>query len=143
MEYPALASGLSVVIGDSLYYIGDLYTGGASVQRTHSSKIYVLNNGWKSYTGSPSIFTPRSGHSGTAIDGFIFIFGGQNESEGAVFSSSFKLDPVNFVWTKIADLPEPMHSSSCISYNSKAIIYGGANHQGPSNSLIVYNPGKS
>ena len=73
----------------------------------------------------------------------MYVFGGQNETEGLVFNTSYILNPVNKFWSINSSLPEPRHSATCVLYNGIALIYGGANEDGVLDSLLLFDPGKN
>ncbi|OMJ87377.1 hypothetical protein SteCoe_10881 [Stentor coeruleus] len=135
---PSLASGVCLLVEESIYYIG-----GVSPEGVHSSKIFKFSNIWEPIEANPTIFAPRSGHCGFALNSDIYIFGGQCESENLVFNTSYKLNLKDNTWIILPNLPQPRHSSSCVTYNSKGLIFGGANQEGVLDSLLIFNPGKN
>ena len=109
----------------------------------HSCGIYRYSGSWVSVLGSPQLFTPRSGHCGFALASEIFVFGGQNETEGAVYSTAFRLDVHNCEWAPLEEMPQPRHSGTCVVHGSRGLIFGGANQEGVVDSLLVFDPGKN
>lgn len=96
-----------------------------------------------SVIGTIELFTARSGHCGFSIGTDIFLFGGQNEVEGQVYSSAFKFDTTSYEWSPLPNLPEPRHSGTCVLYKEKALIFAGANQLGVLDNLLIFDPGKN
>lgn len=139
---PGLASGLALTVENDLYFVGKTYSGGVTPSGVHSNKVFKFTESWSELSTSPEIFSPRTGHCGFAANNTLFIFGGQCESTGEVFNSSYKLDLNTQEWTILSNLPQPRHSGTCCAIGDSGLIFGGANQEGVLDSLLVFEAGK-
>jgi hypothetical protein len=86
----------------------------------------------------------RSGASLTAIDGRLYLFGGQDPMHGACFNDLHVLDPATWEWSEArveGGRPPPRHSHvACRLGDGALVVFGGATAQGTLADVWIYNP---
>jgi N-acetylneuraminic acid mutarotase len=90
---------------------------------------------------------PRGGVNGIAAHGCLHVWGGESASSGepnGVFPDHDVYDPRSDRWTRVADLPTPVHGVTGAAFIDGLIyIPGGGTAQGGSSGsriLQVYRP---
>jgi N-acetylneuraminic acid mutarotase len=131
-------------IGGKLYVAGGRFVGGFRSEITAALEVYdPATNQWASKQPMPQ---PRSGHNGLAVNGCFHTFGGEHPSAGpsGVFPDHVVYDPSADRWTRLPDLPIPVHGVTGLALvNGWIHLPGGGLRMGGSSGATqhqVYRP---
>jgi N-acetylneuraminic acid mutarotase len=113
--------------GAGVYVIGGRWngnnTGAAQVLRTNAAP-------WESL---PSMPTPRGGTAAAAVNGRIFVAGGEAFGPTRTFAEVEVFDPGSNSWSRAPDLPTPRHGLCVQAIGDTLYVIGG----GPTAGLSV------
>jgi N-acetylneuraminic acid mutarotase len=127
--------GLSFPVNNKIYS----FPGKDMLSGYNSNRMYEFNPSTNTWTGK-AVFPgeSRSRSSGFAINGKIYILGGQG-----MFSifDLWEYDPATDIWTQKANFPGAAVLYPAIyTYNNKAMIFGGVNNNFVSGEFWEYDP---
>lgn len=150
MEVPQYASSLSLLENNNLYVIGKRNLGGVKPDGTHSQLIYRYTDTWtRLIVSNQDMFAERASHCGFIENGWIYVYGGQEESisSSKIFGSWLRIQVDELQWESFGEESKfsGRHSASCV-YNPEkkcAYVYGGANSEGILDDLLILNTGKT
>lgn len=139
----ARGAGASAIVGRELHFFG-----GMNKTRTiDEADQYVLNlddvaAGWTKLASMP---TARNHVSAAAVNGQIYVIGGQTQQEeqAKVFSVVEKYDPGTDTWSKVASLPAPRShvSEGTFVLDGKIIVVGGeTGYEQQQKTIFSYDP---
>ena len=131
-------SAASAVIGDRIYVIGGR-TSGPNFKNLSFAEFYdVERNSWTQISPLPVVL---AGLSATALNGKVFVFGGEAFSEtgkwqsGKAYNQVWVYSPDKNAWDKVSDMPTPRHGHGSITLDGKVYVIGGAEKVGPQQTL--------
>lgn len=117
------------------FFNGKIYVAGGR-QGSLASNLRTLEvydpmaNIWKSLPNMP---TARGGLAAAALDGCLYVFGG--EANTGTFNQNEEFDPVTEMWRNLAPMPTARHGLGAVSFAGKIYVIGG----GPQPGLFVSN----
>lgn len=123
----------AAAIGGKLYVAGGRFGGGFRSEITAALEAYdPATNAW---TSKHPMSEPRSGLNGIAVNGCFHTFGGEHPtaSKTGVFPHHEVYNPKADRWTRLSDMPIPVHGVTGLVY-AGGLIYlpGGGLHMGGS-----------
>jgi N-acetylneuraminic acid mutarotase len=126
-------------IGGKLYIAGGRFGGGFRSEITAALEMYdPATNAW---TAKKPMSEPRSGLNGIAVNGCFHTFGGEHPAAGkdGMFPHHEVYDPAKDTWTRLADMPVPVHGVTGLVY-ANGLIYlpGGGLKMGGSSGGIQH-----
>ena len=123
----------AAAIGGRLHVAGGRFGGGFRSEITAVLEVYdPATNTWTTKQPMPEA---RSGINGIAINGCFHTFGGEHPSAGpsGVFPHHVVYDPKADGWTRMADMPIPVHGVTGLAYvNGWIHLPGGGTRMGGS-----------
>lgn len=131
-------SGGAAIVGHKLYYI----SGATADRQADSGKCWVLdlNNtaaGWTSFSDIPHA---RNHFGYAAVDGKIYVFGGQNllEDKGVTLGTGSVYDPATDTWSAVPPMQMPYSHFSFTTgvYKGRYILMAGG--ENPHNTAKDY-----
>lgn len=132
-------------IDGKLYIAGGRFGGGFRSEITPVLEVYdPKSNAW---TPKRPMSEARSGLNGIAVDGCFHTFGGEHPTAGpsGVFPHHEVYDPKSDRWTRLADMPIPVHGVTGLAYaNGWIHLPGGGTEMGGSSGSThhqVVRPG--
>jgi len=115
------------IVGDLIFVIGDWLRGSNPVEYPSGRvQIHNLSNDtW--YNGTPMPSTQERGLGGMAEhNGYLYYAGGvRNPSGNDATNKTFRYDPVNDNWTRMADMNQPRASFELINFHGQLYAMGG------------------
>lgn len=123
----------AAAIGGKLYVTGGRFGGGFRSEITANLEAYDPTTG--SWTVKAPMPAPRSGLNGIAVNGCFHTFGGEHPSAGptGVFPDHTVYNPKTDSWTRLPDMPVPIHGVTGLAYvNGLIYLPGGGTHMGGS-----------
>lgn len=108
----------TAVVIDSLIYVvaGRNGAGNTGVLEVYSP----AGNSW---TGLRSMPTPRSGIAAAALNGKLYVFGGEIPG---IFNTVEEYDPANDTWTLLEPMKTPRHGMGAVTVADTIFVIGGA-----------------
>lgn len=137
----------AAAIGGKLYVAGGRFGGGFRSEITAALEMY--DPGTNAWTAKRPMSEARSGLNGIAVDGCFHTFGGEHPTAGpsGVFPHHEVYDPKTDRWTRLPDMPVPVHGVTGLAYVDGWIHLpgGGTRMGGSSGSRLhqVVRPGMS
>lgn len=145
-ELSAHVDGIDARGGASLATVGNMIVlfGGADRGQCSFGDLWVCSNNetfeWRKVECTGDAPTPRSGHAVTSVDNIMFLFGGIDFSEEAVYNDLYILNTDTWEWSYVGEAGEEVvarnsHSlgivsSSALESGCEAqrylVVYGGA-----------------
>lgn len=123
----------AAAIDGKLYVAGGRFGGGFRSEITAALEMYdPETNTW---TPKRPMSEPRSGLNGIAVDGCFHTFGGEHPSAGpsGVFPHHEVYNPKTDRWTRLPDMPIPVHGVTGLAYvNGWIHLPGGGTKMGGS-----------
>lgn len=123
----------AAAIGGKLYVAGGRFGGGFRSEITTALEVYdPAADTWTTKHPMPE---PRSGHNGIAVNGCFHTFGGEHPTAGpsGVFPHHVVYDPKADRWTRLPDMPIPVHGVTGLAYvNGRIHLPGGGTRMGGS-----------
>lgn len=121
----------AAAIGGKLYVAGGRFGGGFRSEITAALEMYdPTTNQWIS---KRPMSEPRSGLNGIAVNGCFHTFGGEHPTAGpsGVFPHHEVYDPGTDRWTRLPDMPLPVHGVTGLAYaNGWIHLPGGGTRMG-------------
>lgn len=115
------------VVGDLVFVIGDWFRNSNPAQLpTGTVQIFNLTNEtW--YEGTPMPSSHERGLGGMAeANGYLFYAGGvRNPSGTDATNKTFRYDPINDSWARMADMNQPRASFELINFHGQLYAIGG------------------
>eukprot|EP01132_Coremiostelium_polycephalum_P003589 gene3589-4471_t len=146
MEPPRFARHCAVGIGHKIFTHG----GFDGFSNHYDLCVYDTEmNTWTHQDTTGDVPIPRTNHAATALDKYMFIFGGmyKDQNERLVFLNDlYRLDTETFVWTKInpiGELPPPKCGHKLVTFDNKLLLFGGGfggNWDKKYNHVHIYDP---
>jgi len=137
----------AAAIGGKLYVAGGRFGGGFRSEITAALEMYdPKTNKW---TAKRPMSEARSGLNGIAVNGCFHTFGGEHPTAGpsGVFPHHEVYDPKADRWTRLPDMPIPVHGVTGLVYvNGWIHLPGGGTRMGGSSGSThhqVVRPGMS
>ncbi|MCR9143969.1 MAG: DUF6519 domain-containing protein [bacterium] len=131
----------SAVYRDRMYVFGgSTWSGSTLTGVTDTTRVYdPTTDAWTSLAALP---TPRSNGSAVAVDGRIYVIGGDsNPSSGVALSANEAFDPDANAWSVRADMPTARTNSAVAVLNDRVYVFGGNQVTNAGlNALEVYDP---
>jgi len=120
-------------IGGKLYVAGGRFGGGFRSEITAVLEVFdPASNKW---TAKSPMSRARSGLNGMAVNGCFHTFGGEHPMAGrsGVFPHHEVYDPTTDRWTRLPDIPIPVHGVTGLVYvNGRIHLPGGGTRMGGS-----------
>lgn len=158
LPHNALAADMDEVGGVLYLFGGKDTTSGKAVGNGHVNDLFTYKTGrnnmkWQKITTAASPLV-RDGHATSALKGFVFMFGGWDETH--YFNDLHVFDTTKLVatggagnifdlikWTELktvpgTPLPAKRNSHSMVAIGSSLIVYGGFSHDVESHGAWVY-----
>lgn len=136
----------AAAIGGKIYVAGGRYGGGSFVDPM-TAQLDVFDPATGEWSPAAPMPRPRGGVNGVAALGCFFVWGGEGADIGEpndVFPDHDVYDPRTNGWTRLADLPTPIHGvTGAVFYDGLIYMPGGGIRQGGSSgstSFQVYRP---
>ncbi|CAM9815509.1 unnamed protein product, partial [Sphacelaria rigidula] len=111
-----------------------LLFGGADSSQQHFADIHSFDPAtrcWEKMITRGCAPSPRSGHSATAFEDLLIVYGGMNGSENVTFNDIYGLQTDSMEWKRVpCDEAPPRNSHAAVLYGSTIIIIGGASPEG-------------
>ncbi len=134
----------AAAINGKIYVTGGRFDAGSRSPLTNVMEIYdPVTNTWTQGQPMPTI---RSGMNGVAANGCLHVFGGEGnaDAENGMFVQHEVYNPATDSWTKMPDMPIPVHGVTGGGFQN-GLIYlpGGAaarGNAGRTNLLQTYRP---
>ena len=132
------AGASGAVLNDTLYVIGGL-SGSPWIGQREVQKYDPITDNW---TWGTSLDTGRVGHTANALEGKIYVIGGDRQPP--ILYDVVEYDPQIKTWTVIDTIPSTMiiHSSSV--YGHEIYVFGGNTvsipNVTPTNNVFSYDP---
>jgi len=115
------------IVGDLIFTVGDWYRGSSPTEYPSGRvQIYNLTNEtW--YNGTPMPSNQERGLGGMAEEnGYLYYAGGvRNPSGTDATNKTFRYDPINDNWTRMADMNQPRASFELINFHGLLYAIGG------------------
>jgi N-acetylneuraminic acid mutarotase len=88
-----------------------------------------------------------SGASAAALNGAIYVFGGETKNypweQARTFTSNYRYDPETNYWTSEPDMPTPRHGLAAMAFDGMIFVIGGGEAPGGTNyggTNEIYRP---
>lgn len=89
---------------------------------------------------SDPLGTPRTGAAVTALDGVIYVMGGQ-DGQGNILETVVRFDPALGFWERVPSMNQPRAFAAAVTYNGQIYVIGGRNALGQVlNDVEYYDP---
>lgn len=129
----AVAATTAADLFGEIFVPGGLLTDG---QPTAITEAYSPSqNAWRRVTSMPR---PVSGALALSDGGFLYVFGGRDES--GLLDTAYVYDPAADSWRPIAPLPEPRADATGGALTGRFYVTSGMGEDGPLDSCVVYDP---
>ena len=120
---------------------GNIYAVGGMVGETGrflavAQRFDPRKNSW---TGLPRLPEPVRAAAGAALDGDMYVIGGQ--SEGGDGRQVYAFDVARGSWEQRAPLPEPRFNLSAVAFQNRIYAMGGFSGSQEHADVFVYDPG--
>lgn len=124
--------------GGKLYVAGGRFEGGVGSEMTGILEVFdPATNRWER---KASMLTPRGGVNGVAVQGCLYVFGGEgNDADRrGMFEQMEVYDPSTDTWFQLEPIPTPVHGVSGAGVNNGRIhlVGGGTARGGTSGSTL-------
>jgi len=133
----------AVVLNEKIYAIGGGLGKPGSYSRTR--KVEVYDPATDTWTTKASMLQVRGHFSGCALEGKIYVFGGNISSYADPLSHAEEYDPSTDTWTEILNLPRGLLKFSVAAIDGKIYISGGSLTQKYAATVVpsmyVFDPG--
>lgn len=144
-EQPTVRAGHSAVAVEEKESGGALLVvfGGKGAEDTYSNEVFVLNVqtlAWSKPECKGEVPAPRSEHTMTAIDGLLYLFGGEGEATTMTYNDVHVLDPTSWTWTKLkfsGPQPKARYGHQAAAHDDWLIVFGGLALSGVSSELVA------
>jgi N-acetylneuraminic acid mutarotase len=138
----------AVVLNGEIYAIGGREENPLSALIVDFDLVEIYNPETNTWRRGPSLNLPRAGFAAAAIDGKIYVAGGELLSHlpPDVEPSVEMFDPATNRWEVIDELPMPLHGVAGIGYEGKFYLVAGSNRPGsasPFSRVTVFTPGEN
>ncbi|XP_071799387.1 kelch domain-containing protein 3-like [Asterias amurensis] len=116
-----------IVFGGRSDKSGQCYTN----QEFYCNKLQVFNiqtKVWNAPATTGDVPIGRRSHSAVMYGGFMYMFGGYNDLTKTHFNDLYKLDLVNYEWSKVktyGQTPRKRRRQCCIVVGDQVIMFGG------------------
>ena len=120
-------------IDDRLYVAGGRFGSGFRSEITATLEVYDLKT--SQWIVKRPMSMARSGLNGISVNGCFHTFGGEHPSAGSsgVFPNHEMYDPITDKWTRLPDIPVPVHGVTGLAYiNGWIHLPGGGTRKGGS-----------
>lgn len=127
----ARSSAASATIENRIYAFGGRSKG---INLSHCEVYDKTLDRWESIRPLP---VPLAGLTATAINGFIFVAGGEsfgsdgNWKTGYAHSDAWIYKPDKDIWEQVTSLPKARHGHGAVTLGNNVYLIGGANKVGP------------
>jgi uncharacterized repeat protein (TIGR01451 family) len=138
-EDRALAPGDGARYPAVVYWDGNLYQMGGENPNavTDTFRYEIATDSWYTMTG---MITPVTRMDGAAIDGSIYVPGGQDP--GADYTRWLQIyDTTTDSWSAGAPLPYPVRQHEVVALNGLLYVLGGQSNGTYTNAVLTYDPG--
>lgn len=78
--------------------------------------------------------------SSTAVNGFVYICGGERGEDLELSDACYRYDPDADAWEAVAPLPEPMANACAVSADGLLYVLGGFEGVAPLDSMYAFDP---
>jgi len=126
-------------ISGKFYVAGGRFGGGFRSEITSVLEVFDTVN--KMWTAKRSMSEARSGLNGIAVEGCFHTFGGEHPTAGSsgVFPHHEVYDPMTDRWTRLPDIPIPVHGVTGLAYvNDYIHLPGGGTRMGGSSGSMYH-----
>ncbi len=128
-------------IDDKIYVMGGMRVVGSAYYYEGFSTVEVYDTKNDTWTSLADMPTKRWGHTATAFNGKIYVFGGR--SNMSVYSSIEIYDPLTNTWTTTLNIPTKRYCLTSCLLDSNIYVIGGWADSGAGpiyDKVEVYNP---
>ncbi|HEX6036317.1 MAG TPA: kelch repeat-containing protein, partial [Anaerolineales bacterium] len=124
------------VLDGKIYALGGRRSGTGEL-----TSVEVYDPESDSWTTAPSLQTARGGFAAVAVDGKIYVLGGEVlTGEKQALTSVEIFDPEKDIWEPGPDLPLPLHGVPGVSVDGVIYVLGGADRAGAiSNQGLLFS----
>ena len=143
---PLAAPPMASTYGAMAYLNGNVYLMDGQVCNasgcSYVTSVYVYNVSSGTWSPVAANSTGREYPQAVALNGKIYLIGGQINNGAGDTGSVEVYDPTSNTWSGAASLNNPRASFGAVAYNGKIYVAGGctANAGCPSNSVEIYDP---
>ncbi len=135
----------AVVLDGEIYAIGGREENPLSARIVDFDLVEIYNPETNTWRRGPSLNFPRAGFAAAAIDGKIYVAGGELLSHlpPDLEPSVEMFDPATNRWEVIDELPIPLHGVAGIGHEGKFYLLAGSNRPNSASSfsrVIVFTP---
>ena len=137
--HTACLVGTDLIIFGGHYYGGD----GKFVYLSDTCVLDMTTNMWHKVRTGGDEPAGRYGHSGTALDGRIFVFGGRG-ANGALYKDMHCLDAETWCWSQVSSTtagPSARFGHAQCLVGDKLVVFGGWDGRQAFNDLWVFDTG--
>jgi N-acetylneuraminic acid mutarotase len=117
--------GAAVVVDSLIYVIGGRYMLNGQITNLNVNEVY--DPAVDTWTVRAPLPLPLGGISASALNGKIYIFGGEYfEGKGGVHPETWEYDPATDTWARATSMITPRHGTGAVTAGNAIYVIGGA-----------------